>query len=251
MQTMHIALLEDDPDQARLVSLWLMQAGHRCSMHVRARTLMTALRENRPDLVLLDWEVPDLSGPDVMRWMHAAMPTPPPVIFTTARDSESDIASMLNLGADDYLAKPLRQHELLARVAAVGRRAYPAASDPTATFSVGPFEIDQNRRTITRHGAPIELTRRDFELACYLFRQHGKIVPREHLLRQIWGFNVALNTRTVDTHASRLRSRLGLDGSSGWRLSAIYQIGYRLEPTAQTGSTTIPGKRDSRGDRLP
>jgi DNA-binding response OmpR family regulator len=248
---MRIALLEDDPDQARLIGLWLGQAGHQCTAHARAQSLMTALRDERPDLVLLDWEVPDLSGPEMLRWMLETLAEPPPVIFTTAHGDESDMAGILNLGADDYLVKPLRQQELLARVAAVGRRTHAVKADAEAIFSVGPFEIDPVRRILARNGTPIELTRRDFELACYLFRHCGEVVSRDHLLQRVWGLSAALNTRTVDTHASRLRGKLGLDGSSGWHLIAVYQAGYRLEPTPESGSTTMPRHKDRRGDYRP
>ena len=104
---------------------------------------------------------------------------------------------------------------------------------PRAGFQVGEFEIDPDRRLVTRHGETIELTQKDFDLATFLFRNVGNLVSRGHILETVWGRSPELNTRTVDTHVSRLRTKLGLLPENGWRLSAIYQHGYRLEQLAR------------------
>jgi DNA-binding response OmpR family regulator len=149
---------------------------------------------------------------------------------------------ILRAGADDYLVKPLRKDELLARVEALGRRAKPQPR-LADVLKVGDFEIDLGRRRVQRAGRAIELTQKDFDLAVFLFRNVGHLVSRGHILESVWGRSADLNTRTVDTHVSRLRSKLGLVPEQGWRLTAVYQHGYRLETVtgdAANGSADTP-----------
>jgi DNA-binding response OmpR family regulator len=136
--------------------------------------------------------------------------------------------TVLQYGADDYLVKPLRKLELLARIDAVVRRTRPAGgSDEAAEF--GEFHVDAARRSITRRGEAIDLTQKDFDLAVFLFRNQGRLLSRNHLFEAVWGKSTEINSRTIDTHVSRLRTRLGLAPENGWRLASVYQHGYRLE----------------------
>jgi len=228
---MRVALLEDDPSQSDLVRLWLAGAGHTCHAFDRSREFMRALTRDSFDLLVLDWELPDVNGDEVLAWLRANGHDAVPVLFTTARDSEEDIVTALKAGADDYLIKPLRKHELLARIDALVRRSGRTAA-PGSGLKVAEFEIDVERRIVTRNGARIDLTQKDFDLATFLFRNVGNLVSRGHILESVWGRSPDLNTRTVDTHVSRLRTKLGLLPENGWRLSAIYQHGYRLEQLA-------------------
>ncbi len=131
-------------------------------------------------------------------------------------------------GADDYVVKPPKQGELLARVAAVLRRRG-GEHDGNEVLELPPYRIDPQRRQISINGEPVELTQREYELACYLFRRQGRIVSRDALLENVWNLAGDVSTRTVDTHISRLRKKLGLSGENGWRLTAVYQHGYRIE----------------------
>jgi two-component system, OmpR family, response regulator RegX3 len=245
---MRIALLEDDPAQSDLVRLWLSGAGHICHAFDRSREFMRVLAHDSFDLLVLDWELPDVNGDEVLAWVRANGHESVPVLFTTARNEEQDIVAALKAGADDYLAKPLRKDELLARISALARRSGGHAS-PRAGFRVGEFEIDPDRRLIVRNGESIELTQKDFDLATFLFRNVGNLVSRGHILETVWGRSPELNTRTVDTHVSRLRTKLGLLPEHGWRLSAIYQHGYRLEQLpregADAGQSANPPKTSS------
>lgn len=225
---MRIALLEDDPAQIDLVTLWLNNSGHNTHVFSYGKELTRALTRESFDLFVLDWELPDISGADVLAWIRQNVRDHAPVIFTTARDREEDIASMLKAGADDYIVKPLRKLELLARIDAVMRRAR-NTKPLDEVFEIGEFRVSVEARTVHRFGQAVELTQKDFDLAVFLFRNLGRLLSRGHILENVWGRSPNLNTRTVDTHVSRLRSKLGLVPENGWRLVAIYQHGYRLE----------------------
>lgn len=237
---MRIALLEDDPCQTDLVKLWLHEAGHSCHTFARSRDFMRTLSRDSFDLLLIDWELPDVNGDIVLEWVRVNVQENVPVLFATARDREDDIVRVLRAGADDYLVKPLRKNELLARIEALGRRSKPNTAK-SETLSIEEFEVDLERRAIRRNGNEVELTQKDFDLAVFFFRNLGNLVSRGHILETVWGRNPDLNTRTVDTHVSRLRFKLGLVPENGWRLTAVYQHGYRLEKySLQTNSTEAP-----------
>ena len=231
---MRIALLEDEREQADLLRLWLSEAGHDCDVYAQGREFLRAVQRESYDVLVLDWMVPDLPGDRVLRELRDNQRNTTPVVFVTGRNQESDIVQMLSAGADDYMCKPVSRAETLARIAAVDRRARAhLESDPV--LRVGPFEIDAAARRVARDGEPVELTRMEFELAVFLFRNLGRLLSRGHVLQSVWGTSPDLNTRTVDTHVSRLRNKLGLGPDSGVRLTAVYQHGYRLERCTPVG----------------
>ena len=226
-----IGCLEDDPEQTALLRLWLESAGYRCAVFASAGEFRKRLGSEAVDLLMLDWNLPDATGLEVLDWIRHSPNSDLPILFLTARAEESDIVEGLQAGADDYVVKPPKQAELLARVrAALRRRGGAAESDAQSTLSLPPYSVDPQRRRISVAGAEIELTQREYELACYLIRRQGRIVSRDALLENIWNLGPSVSTRTVDTHVSRLRKKLQLSGEHGWRLTAIYQHGYRLEP---------------------
>lgn len=226
-----IGCLEDDPEQAALLRLWLESAGYRCAVFASAGEFRKRLGSEAVDLLLLDWNLPDATGLEVLDWIRHSPNSDLPVLFLTARAEENDIVEGLQAGADDYVVKPPKQAELLARVRAVLRRRGGATeSDAQSALSLPPYSVDPQRRRISVAGDEIELTQREYELACYLIRRQGRIVSRDALLENIWNLGPSVSTRTVDTHVSRLRKKLQLSGEHGWRLTAIYQHGYRLEP---------------------
>ncbi len=233
-----IAVLEDDPSQARLLETWIEQQGWLCRLFTRGGDILDAVLKDTYDLVILDWRVPDLSGEEVCRAIRKSVREPLPVLFTTARDREEDIVQALKAGADDYLIKPLRRMEFQARVEALLRRSRGHGRDSDAPIEAGDFVIDPHGRTLHKAGTVIELTQKEFEMAALLFRNVGRLLSRSYLLDTVWGISADVSTRTVDTHASQLRSKLGLYPEGGWRLSAVYQHGYRLERV--TGSPPAP-----------
>jgi two-component system response regulator RegX3 len=222
-----IAILEDDPDQLALLQRWLTQDGHDVHGYVTGREAMTRATRESFDLFILDWQVPDISGAEVLKWLRNTVSRTVPVLFVTVRDSEQDIVFALESGADDYMIKPARQNELLARVHALLRRAYPREEETRLNFP--PFEIDTQRGEIKRAGAKIELTPKEFDLAVILFRNVGRLMSRAHLQESVWGRSGDLATRTVDTHVSQVRKKLDLHGDAGYRVVPVYNYGYRLE----------------------
>ena len=226
---MRIALLEDDPDQSEIVRLWLEEAEHNVVEFSRGGDFVRGVRRESFDLYLLDWMLPDISGLDVLCKLRGEHRDVTPVMLATVRQEERDIVRALESGADDYLVKPIRRRELVARVEAICRRSGTAASD-SESFDANPYTMDLKHKTALLRGEEIPLTHREFELAMFFFRHAGQAVSRAHILEAIWDIdNADVTTRTVDTHISRLRKKMQLNADNGWKLSAIYQHGYRLE----------------------
>jgi two-component system, OmpR family, response regulator RegX3 len=228
-KSLRIAYLEDDADQAALLRRWLEGAGHSCHHFERGSLLRRSLARESFDLYVLDWHLPDADGLEILKEVRARSPRSP-VIFVTARGRDDDIGHVLQAGADDYIAKPVRQGELLGRIQAVARRALGAAAPAAAdSLDFDPFTIDRGERRILRDGEPLALTDREYELALFLFQNVGKLLSRSHLQEAVWGLGAKAQTRTVDTHVSRLRGKLKLTDDSGWTLSSVQRFGYRLE----------------------
>ena len=223
---MHIGLLEDDEDQRRLISLWLRAGGHTHREYGTIAEMTEGLKRESFDLLLLDWVLPDSNSEEVIHWVRRNLGWEVAVVVLTARDEESGVVQALQAGADDYVVKPPKQNELIARLSAAARRARPGG---LPVLHLGVYEVDIQRHVLSMEGAPVSLTQKEFDLAVYLFQSPGKLLSRDHLLNKIWGLNTDVDTRTVDTHVSRLRKKLLLDGSRGWKMSPVYGYGYRLD----------------------
>jgi two-component system response regulator RegX3 len=231
---MRIALLEDHQDQSDLIAAWIKADGHLCHPFAQGDELMRAAQRESFDMYLLDWEVPGMSGAEVLSWIRANIAEPVPVLFVTARQREEDIVHALSAGADDYMVKPLRKLELLARVAALARRIRPRSDENMIRF--GRLSLDVRARRVTLDGGEVALTQKDYDLTLFLLRNVGRLLSRGHILEAVWGRSAEVNTRTVDTHISRIRGKLHLTAENGWRLSAVYQHGYRLERVGPEGA---------------
>lgn len=231
---MHIAVLEDDSAQAELLQSWLTTDNHDCTLFGLGNDLITALAHNAFDLLILDWNLPDLNGTDVLKWVRKNMDWHIPVIFITCRDAEQDVVHALECGADDYMTKPAKQFETLARVTALERRSQPHA-DKGGILELPPYSFNTQNGTATCHGEAVQLTRKEFDLVLFFFKNIGQLLSRTCILENVWDKHADLQTRTIDMHVSRLRNKLKIQPANGWRLASVYQHGYRLENVADGG----------------
>ncbi len=228
-QKLRIALLEDDEDQASRMQSWINDAGHSCQVFSNIESFQHDFRKSIFDILAIDWGLSDGSGIDVLIWLRQTLGCDVPVIFVTARHAEEDIVTALEAGADDYLVKPAREKEILARLKALARRAQPESE----ILEFPPYHFDTGNRQVMINDESVRLTEKEYELAIFMFRNRGRVLSRQHLLTTVWGTSAELNTRTVDTHASRLRKKLQLSESGRWKLTSIYQHGYRLDEYVQ------------------
>jgi phosphate regulon transcriptional regulator PhoB len=222
-----VLVVEDEPDIRRLVVLHLERDGFRCRT---AANGLDALREAKaavPDLVVLDLMLPGIDGLEVCRRLRSDASTAGvPIIMLTAKSDEVDRVVGLEVGADDYVAKPFSPKELVARVRAVLRRSRP--EHPTRVLAVGPVTLDPDRHAVTLGGRALQLTPKEFDLLQALLEAAGRVLSREYLLNHVWGYARAdeIESRTVDVHVRRLRAKLGDAGS---RIATIKSVGYRFE----------------------
>ncbi|WP_368649237.1 diguanylate cyclase [Castellaniella ginsengisoli] len=235
-----IALLEDDPTQSAWMRQTLAGAGLACQAFGDGGALLAALRAHTPySLLLLDWELPGINGMEVLRWVRANSHEALPVIFVTNRTLESDLVECLQAGADDYIGKPCRPGELLARIGAQLRRLRPAAT-PGTDFTLGEFVVDMSTRQIRLHDEPIALTPKEFDLAALFLRHPWRLFSRDDLSALVWNREIPSASRTLDTHLSNIRKKLRLGPSTGTLLCASYALGYRLELLTPSSPTAQP-----------
>lgn len=228
---MRVAALDDDVDQLDLVKCTLQSIGHDCHVFAEGAALRRELQRDSFDLLVLDWHLPDITGPEIVRWVRGNLEARIPILFVTNRHEERDIVEGLSAGADDFMVKPMRVGELAARVTALLRRAY---MDPQPDEQMwGRYRFVLASRRLEIDGTPVVLTHKEFDLALFLFRNPGRLLSRKHLLEAIWGntnpAGTELMSRSLDTHISRVRTVLGLRPESGYRLASIYGQGYRFE----------------------
>ena len=218
-----ILVVEDDPNIADLVDLYLRKNDFRTIRAVDGATGLAAVRDRRPDLVLLDIGLPgDLDGFDVCQQLRASSKVP--VIFMTARDDEVDRVMGLKLGADDYVSKPFSPRELVARVEAVLRRTSADKPDGPRRHEIGDLVVDEMAHEASVGGQPVELTRREYDLLLALVEHRGLTLSRRQLLDLAWGTDWVGDERTVDVHVRQLRAKFAhhLD------LRTVRGTGYRM-----------------------
>lgn len=225
---MRIGILEDEPALAAQLAQTLSTSGDTCFIFHSGQKLINLLHHETVDILLLDWNVPDVSGLSVVRWARENMPKPPPILMLTSRTDEQDIVTALNAGADDYVVKPIQPAVLRARIEALSRRAYP---DPPAPGieKFGDYEFDTRFETVRLRGDEVSLTAKEFALALMLFRNIHRTLSRSYIFQALWGLNPDTQTRTLDAHISKVRKKLNLTRASGFRLVPVYAYGYRLE----------------------
>src|SRR3954463_12565444 len=221
-----ILIVEDDPDIADLVARYLDKAGFMTERAANGRDALGALVARPPDLTVLDLMLPHVDGLEVCRQALANPQTAAiPIIMLTARAEESERIVGLELGADDYLAKPFSPNELVARVRAVLRRAQRSAEPASKTLEYGPITLDTERHVVSLDGQPVTLTAKEFLLLECLLLHRGRVLSRDVLLTDVWGYRYTGGTRTVDVHVRRLREKLPVLAEG---LTTVKQFGYKL-----------------------
>lgn len=229
---MKIALLEDDPEQSQRISGILRGEGHECSAFGDGSVLIRQLKRDTFDLLLLDWRTPGVTGYEVTAWARANLSVHVPIVFLTSRALEVDIVAGLTAGADDYMVKPIRGAELLARITALQRRINLESAQADRLIIAGNYRIDPTSRCCYLRDEPVELTCKEFDLTLLLFQHIGRVLSREHIGGAIWGHGPESISRTLDTHMSRIRIKLELRSENGVKLTPVYGQGYRLDAVA-------------------
>lgn len=225
---MKIALLEDDLAFAEILIEWLQEAEFEVDHFKNGIDFLRQFSHEQYDLCIFDWTLPDMEGPDVMVSIKLRANKLPPIIFFTGRAEEQDIVRVIEAGADDYVVKPASRPLLMARVNALLRRTANQGAEETC-YEFSALKFDTKLRIATLQGEEVRLTDKEFDLALYFLKNEGALLSRVHLMNVVWGASSEVETRKVDVHISHLRSKLKLSPEFGWKLTSIYQQGYRLE----------------------
>lgn len=222
-----VLIVEDEADIAKLMKHALERSGDMdVEIVATGASALKSVMEQPPSLVLLDLNLPFIDGLEVCRLLRSrASSASIPIIMVTARTGETDRVAGLELGADDYVTKPFSLRELVARVRAVLRRPAQTTSDRNVGYERGPLAIDFDAVSVRVSGAPIRLTKREFELLRFLVENRNRVLSRDRLLERVWGFDRQVETRSVDVHVGRLRGKLG---HAGRQIETVIGMGYRF-----------------------
>jgi DNA-binding response OmpR family regulator len=219
-----ILVVEDDRDIAELVDRYLQKAGFSIELLSSGRDALKAIADHTPDLLILDLMLPHVDGLEICRSVRSDPRTAAiPIIMLSARAEESERIVGLDIGADDYVPKPFSPKELVARVRALLRRTQ--RQPETRDMSYGPIHVDTERHVVSSAGTAVALTAKEFLLLEYLLRHRGRVLSRDVLLTDVWGYKYTGGTRTVDVHVRRLREKLPALGDA---LVTVKQFGYKL-----------------------
>ncbi|KIF80369.1 response regulator transcription factor [Noviherbaspirillum autotrophicum] len=228
---MRIAVIDNTPEQAELVHQALASGGHACTLHASGVKGLAPVLPEDADLLIIDWQAHPSSTPDVVRAIHGSRPALP-ILLLVGRADEDGLLAALAAGATDYQVKPLRRGELVMRVQTLLKRAYPQRqADVTVRF--GNFAFDANTCRLALNDVPLDVTQKEFALALLFFRNLGRPLSRAYIQENVWSREADVPSRTMDTHVSRIRNKLGLRPENGFRLAPVYSFGYRLEQLAR------------------
>jgi two-component system alkaline phosphatase synthesis response regulator PhoP len=230
--------VEDDPDIANLVAHYLGKSGFSSELVSSGRDALKTISERPPALLILDLMLPHVDGLEICRAVRGNEKTAGlPIIMLTARGEESDRIVGLEIGADDYIAKPFSPNELVARVRALLRRAQRSKGTRASAAIYGPITLDPDTHTVSSDGGNVDLTAKEFLLLEYLMQHRGRVLSRDVLLTDVWGYRYTGGTRTVDVHVRRLREKLPLLADA---LVTVKQFGYRLQDPAPPAAINPP-----------
>lgn len=224
-----VLVVEDDQTLLSVLQYNLAKEGYLVVTAADGASALEAARREKPDFIILDVMLPKMSGYEVCRILRSEMSVP--ILMLSARGEEADKVVGLDLGADDYMTKPFSMRELLARVRAGLRRRKTQEQEPGAptTLRSGDIEVDTGRHEATVSGRPLTLTPKEFDLLVFLLKNRGRVWSRDRLLEEVWGYEYAGDTRTVDVHVRWLREKIETDPAKPKRLLTVRGVGYRLE----------------------
>ena len=226
--SVRILIADDEPNQLELLSFNLTKAGYEVVKATDGRMAVEMIEELVPDLVILDWMMPELSGVDVCKMIRHSQKTKyVPVIMLSAKGEDGDKTFGLDIGADDYVTKPFSPRELIARIKALLRRASPALTRTSQQY--GDLQIDHNSMIVKRGDQIIKLGPKEYKILTLLMERPGQVYSRAQLLDHIWGHGVYVEDRTVDVHLSRLRKALRTDDAEDDLLRTVRGSGYALK----------------------
>lgn len=228
MTKTRILLVDDDPNIRQLVNLYLEKEGFEVEMADRGDTALQQFKQSPPNLMLLDVMLPGMDGWQVLR--EARKVSNIPIIMLTAKDETFDKVLGLELGADDYIAKPFDMKELVARIKAVVRRYQaPESTDATKELMFPGLTVNISQYSVTYMGKELEMPPKELELLNFLASHPNQVFTREQLLEQVWGYDYFGDSRTVDVHVKRLREKLGEGEQMGWQIKTVWGVGYKFE----------------------
>ncbi len=219
-----ILIIEDEENLARFVELELKHEGYETDVELDGRAGLDAALNQDFDVILLDLMLPELNGIEVARRVREVKDTP--IIIMTARDSAIDRVSGLDHGADDYIVKPFSMRELCLRIRAILRRCEGEQVAESPLLSLGDIIIDRERHRVVSADVETDLTSTEFKLLLYLVERRGRVISRDQLLQDVWSYHDVGDTRTVDTHITRLRGKLGAPGE---QIKTVRGFGYKIE----------------------
>jgi two-component system response regulator RegX3 len=224
-----VLVVEDEESFSDALSYMLRKEGFEVSVAPTGTSALTQFDRTGADIVLLDLMLPEMSGTEVCRQLRQRSAVP--IIMVTARDSEIDKVVGLEIGADDYVTKPYSPRELVARIRAVLRRqGAEAAEVTTPTLAAGPVRMDVERHVVTVEGASVQLPLKEFELLELLLRNAGRVLTRGQLIDRVWGADYVGDTKTLDVHVKRLRSKVEPEPSAPRYIVTVRGLGYKFEP---------------------
>ncbi len=220
-----ILIVDDDKNICEVINMYLESSGYDTKIVYDGKSAIEAFEKYKPNLVLLDVMMPNINGIDVLKWIRKEGITP--VIMLTAKGDTFDKVLALEIGADDYVVKPFEPKELVARIKAVMRRYSFDKNTNEDNLKFNNIEINANSYSVMYEGKEIKLPPKEFELLYYLAKNKNKVFTREQLLCEVWGYDYPGDSRTVDVHIKRLRSKI--KGGENWNLETVWGVGYKFE----------------------
>lgn len=243
---MRIALLETNAQAASSLETWLEYVRHNVRIFETSPEFTRELERDEYDVAIVGGAEPGVNGTDLVTQLRRRTAVMMPIMRMIPKAAESDIVNALNAGADDCVTQPPRRQEFIARVEALARRARRATDTQSVVVEIGELKVDRKNRLIYRNGVTVPMTPKAYNLAVLMLLNTGELLTRKQLIDRLWGGARMESTRTLDTHMSRLRLRLGLTRANGWLLQSVYQHGYRLERLAAPGDSQTEMRVDGR-----